>query len=389
MSANSPNSPSLSSTSSGDSDVPITFDLGEIAQTNHVANAVAETEEKSDDVEGEIAVADGEFNEPTQAPVQHLSDIDAHVMMVLSSRRKENRTMKERRDLLFSFVFGRSTSHLSSFFHPALADDHDLSILNNSLMKCRVRKHDCRMAFIGNSLFQLWMILQKSDDIKSDDKSLKPSRENTEATQIKNLRHFIGDITKRYHFEKVNKTTKKHRIVSSSGKASEFLQDEFLLNNPNWFKEIHPSSCPLCNHNSIVAFEKDEDIVNEVSRLKADYTTKLQEFSKLPPSKQSKGTKPKMPVFPKQHMICMCSVNRCRDVTSGRGCINCEGAVKLGMKLNFDVETAETQCNMCRCSCTAFFERMKWTKLKAQVELDNAEKKKAIHAARMEKAAGK
>ena len=108
----SANSPSLSSTSSGDSNVPISFDLGEIARTNHVANtsiedkhnAVVESEEKSDEVEREI-VAEEEFEEPAQAPV-HLSDIDAHVKMVLSSRRKENRTMKERRDFLFSFVFG-------------------------------------------------------------------------------------------------------------------------------------------------------------------------------------------------------------------------------------------------------------------------------------------
>ena len=82
-------------------------------------------------------------------------------------------------------------------------------------------------------------------------------------------------ISNRYNFDRVNATDKKQRSVNTQSKVGEFIQDEFARNNPDWFKRILSSPCPLCNHNSLVAHEKDKEILNEINLLKEHWKKRM------------------------------------------------------------------------------------------------------------------
>ena len=370
----------------------ISFDLNELAQNaiaeknavdNNEDNAEANAEESTPDnvPEVENPLPDDLF--PT------LSAEDEHVKMVLLSRRKENGTIKKRRDLLFSFVFGTKNAHIKTFFHHSLHDNTALLNLHEDLMKCRARKHDTKKQFIGLSLFTFWMMLKKSDESKEADPNIRNTRKDSEPSQIQNLRAFIKPVNSRFEFDAVNGTDKKQRNILAQKNSGDFIQDEFVRNNPDWRNLILSSPCPLCNHNCLVPHERDEDLLDEIQAMKSSWQEANTKFHLMPPSQQNKSKKPKQPTYPKQHLICLCLVNRCRDFSSGKGCLNCESSVKSGMKLSYNPQTDNSNCKMCQCSCTAYFKRIEWNKLKSQVEVDKREKARETKEEAMKAAAGK
>ena len=375
------------STSSNEDDVPISFDLNALAE-EHAAtqrSGQSDLEEDADEEDTENKDKDDEIQENL---FPNLSPREEHVKMVLLSRRKENGTMKSRRELLFSFVFSQNHTHLRSFFHPAMEDNLSLINLHDNLMKCRVRKHDTTKQFLGEALFVLFMLLQESDQLKDSDHSMRNTRRGSEPMQLKNLRTFFLSITNRYDFDEVNASDKKQRAILSQNKSGDLIQDEYAKNNPDWQSRIISAPCPLCNHNCVVPHERDEDILEEISNLKEEWLKKRAAFANLPPAEQEKSKKPKQPTYPKQHVLCMCMVNRCRDFTTGKGCINCKSTVKCGMKLSYNPTTGHSNCSMCKCSCSAYFKRIEWSKLKSQVEVDKEKAARDAKEKRLQEASG-
>ena len=221
------------STSSNEDDVPISFDLNALAEEHAATQRSGQNdlEEDADEEDTENKDKDDEIQENL---FPNLSPREEHVKMVLLSRRKENGTMKSRRELLFSFVFSQNHTHLRSFFHPAMEDNLSLISLHDNLMKCRVRKHDTTKQFLGESLFVLFMILQESDQLKDSDHSMRNTRRVSEPVQLKNLRTFFLSITNRYDFDEVNASDKKQRAILSQNKSGDLIQDEYAKNNPDW-----------------------------------------------------------------------------------------------------------------------------------------------------------
>ena len=87
--------------------------------------------------------------------------------------------------------------------------------------------------------------------------------------------------------------------------------------------------------------------------------------------------------------MCMCIVSRCRDFHTGKGCFNCEVSVKIGIKPSFDPMSGAVECNVCNCNCKAYFLRSNWSKLKAQQDVDSAQKAIEKKESIMKQAAGK
>ena len=370
----------------------VSFDLSHLVHTTpdtEVAQLLGQPTQQSsngDEDDDDDNDNDDESQASSTKSLQ-LSPEDLHVQMVLKSRRKENNSIKFRRDLLFSFVLGPSCRKcLQDFYHPKMATNAALISLNKDVIGCRVRKHDTKKDFIGDCLFHLWKFLQESDELYKDDRSRRATSSNVQPLPIKNLRAFINKILTRFKFESVNSTDKKQRSITAKNKVGDFIQDEVLQDNPKWMEDIRPTPCPLCNHNAIIPHENENDIRKETAELQSQYKAETSAYYSLTPANQKKNKPPKMPSFPKQHMICMCLVNRCVDFSTGRGCINCQAAIKCGMKLSFDPHTGQSKCPMCMCTCTAYFEKMKWTKIRAQSDVD---KQKAMHDDKMTRAAGK
>ena len=385
-----------SSDTSSDNENPISFDLNKLADEYDSYSMPTQIEIQTqndiitqDDQDMTENIHDGkEDSDNTDSVSSNLSARDEHVKMVLLSRRKENGTMKIRRDLLFAFVFSQNHTHMRSFFHSSMADNKSIINLHDKLMKCRVRQHDTTKQFLGESLFTLFKLLHESDTLKDEDPSTRNIRRGSEPVQIKNLRAFFLTITNRYDFDEVNASDKKQRNIVSQNKSGSLIQDEYAQNNPDWKQRILPSPCPLCNHNCLLPHECDSDILKEITILKDEFLVKQSNFTKLSPTEQAKTKKPKQPVYPKQHIICMCVINRCRDYTTGKGCINCESTVRCGMKLNYNPVNGHSNCKMCQCPCTAYFKRIEWSKLKAQVEVDKEKKAIELKETQMRKAAG-
>ena len=272
---------------------------------------------------------------------------------------------------------------LLTFFHPTLHDDPSLLELSEVLWACRARRHDIKNAFVAKSLFTLWTKLEESDALRDSDPNQRPSR--TETTQIHEFRKFVQEIIKQFQIDNANVTKKKPISMRKDG---QFIQDEFAQSNPNWPDIVNTSPCPACGHQTLVAHEKDSDIIEEIAVLRDEYTKQMHAFVQLAPSKQKMSKKPKTPVYPKQHMMCMCSVSMCKDYRTGKGCINCEQTVQCGQLLSFH-KNGKSKCDVCQCACVAYFKRVEWSKLKAQEDVKKAEKAKASKAAMLKKAASK
>ena len=222
----------------------------------------------------EVVIANNEKPSEEEEDLEEpISELDQHIRLVFLSRRDENKNLKYRRDLLYSFVLGPALqTHLHKFFHLALKDSSDISELHDKLMATRVKKHRMTSTFVAESMFSLWMVLRKSDalkdqDLVADDTAKRPSRHQEDLGPIKELRSFVKGIIKRKMFDDAKETKKKERKPSTSSTISDFVQDEFAHANPSWIKLIKPTACPLCNHNSIVPHEKEADIIKENKKI--------------------------------------------------------------------------------------------------------------------------
>ena len=298
-----PPSPNGSSNSSDGSGSPIEFDLSHLTtqpEGEKVDTTTATTLEKEN------------VKDLSEVPEAKLGEFEKHLREVLSSRKKENRKVGDRRKLLFDFVwnFSRTTNspHLRDFFHHSLAQHPIIQSLNDNLMQRRVRKHDCSNDYIASQLFKLHHLVTKSDQAHKDCPENRPRRSSVkEAEPLVNFRSFIAGIKQRYDDDRLAQKVKSQRRISSAPpKSHPMFHDDFARARPGWRKEIFSTPCPGCGHNSLVKYDKDEEVYEQVSKLRGIFTEANLRYARLTPSAQAVTKKPKNPVYPKQRMICMC-----------------------------------------------------------------------------------
>ena len=325
-----------------------------------------------------------ETDQNTAEAFPDLSEGSKHVQMVLLSRRKENMTLKFRRDLLFSFLWcAKGSLGIRSYFHTSMEKDAILTAWHAKLFQCRVKTHMTNNDFVGRGLFALWMKLKESDNAKKKDTNSRQTRPgNSEPEPVKKLRKLVDTILKRYTFEKASSGTKKpRRIPDSTPKSDPLCHDNFACDNKNWRKNVFPSPCPACDHHSICKFDKDEFIISENLKKRATFIEANLEFTRLGPTKQASSKKPKAPHMVRQRMICMCVLNQCVDYNTGKGCLNCQKTRATGAPLIMDPKTGSPSCPMCSCTCMAFFFRNDWTKLKVQTAIEKKKESNIVENA--------
>ena len=334
----------------------ISFDLSHLTTTVTESPSVATANNQTISQTQDSPNEEQTQNDPD--PFPELSEGSKHVQMVLLSRRKENMTLKDRRALLFSFLWGaKGALGIRSYFHSSLENDEILRAWHSKLFDCRIRTHMTNNEFVGRGLFALWMKLKESDNAKKNDTTARQTRPgNPEPEPIRKLRKFVDVILKRYTFEKASNGAKKpRRIPDSTPKSDPLCHDNFARDNPHWRKNIYPSPCPACNHHSICKFDKDDYIVNENLKKHSTFTEANIAYARLGPTKQASTKKPKAPHMVRQRMICMYVLNRCIDYNSGKGCLNCSKTRATGASLIMDQNTGTPSCPMCKCQCMAFF----------------------------------
>ena len=283
------------------------------------------------------------------------------------------------------------TYTLRSLFHPDMKDNTVISELDRDLNKAKARAHDAKNEFIAGSLLSLYRLIEESESLP------RKTRSTEVPTPIKNIKEFFRKVQDRIESDKLIKSSKKkmpRKINTSGARGSikgDYVQEEIAADRPFWFKDIYPHPCPLCNHCSVVPHQKNEDIVNETHCIMASYRTALAEYNLLSKSQQRLIKAPKVSTFPKQFVACMCIANKCLDFRTGKGCINCAAMVRCGLPIEYDPVTMTSSCAMCRCTCTAYFTKDKWSKLKSHHDIDAMEKSKEREkqTMKMEKAAGK
>ena len=127
--------------------------------------------------------------------------------------------------------------------------------------------------------------------------------------------------------------------------TDETLQEELARTNPNWPSLIqHGMKCPCCDHGVLVPTRPIAEIEKECKEICAEYDRKVRN-----------GKKPKMPVYPKIAYMCMCRVNTCHDIETGKGCIKCKERAKLGLPSLFDGVKRAMLCDHCQCKCEITF----------------------------------
>ena len=153
-----------------------------------------------------------------------------------------------------------------------------------------------------------------------------------------------------------------------------------------WAKCLEPFPCPKCSHSNVISVIPIKKLVEQYSLLDVNYKNKLQEYKekvqaaslKKDGSRQLKPAKlynePKKPTCPKQYMVCMCCVSKCRNIVDGRGCHHCAGLAKNGIKIPFNVKLAECECALCCCNCDIKFPKTSWQSIATQLEQERDEK---------------
>ena len=370
---------------------PITFDL------NHLL-----TEHRNSFQPSQPGVTSNDEDEPDAAPEPDLTEVpdselnptDRHVREVMRTKRKENLKVSDRIKILFGFVWNCSNTskspHLRDYFHHSLGNHPLMESIHSTLMRRRLRKHDCKGDFLASELFKLYFLLKKSDEARDNDNDSLPRRAvRKEADALLKFRGYITAIIQRHDDEKIVEKSKKDKKVSSAPpRSNPMFHDDFARSRPKWRNEIFSTPCPACGHNSLVKYDTDKSIYNEVSKLRGSYTAANIQYAKLVPSVQATTKKPKHPNYPKQRMICMCVHYRCEDIHSGKGCPNCTKTASLNMALSFNPMTGTNDCPLCQCKCTLFFNKSDFHKLKAQEEVQR-DKARDTKAEEMRKAAGK
>lgn len=379
---------------------PIEFDLSHI----HIPHVHPGQEQPEQPEAGTITLyqqeetGENEEAEETQEETpeeENLSVDEIYVKTTLGSKVSENGNIKTRRDLLYAFVLTQKNPQLNLYFHCGLKDDPGLIDLEDRLWKTRVKKYKSSAAWIADGIFDMWMLLKKSDEMKQHDLiSPNPSQRRSnrnggteEPAPVTRLRQHIEGLLKRKAQDDSKKSNKLVRKVQSQSKAGDFIQDKFAMENPHWQEIIKSTPCPCCDHTSLVSVKDEAILLQETHDLKQSYKNAMLDFARLGATAQKSTKKPKMPTFPNQVMMCMCVINRCVDFSTGRGCVTCQQKAKT-TPLYMDPVTGQSQCEMCKCNCVAYFDRMNWSKVKAQTETEKAEKAKQKKEAEMKKAAG-
>ena len=134
-----------------------------------------------------------------------------------------------------------------------------------------------------------------------------------------------------------------------------------------WAYCIQPYPCPKCGHTNVVSVQSETTYAENISKTAYEYeqqvklyndevraaTYRLNGQKRIVPLKVP--TPPKKPNLPKQMMVCMCCVTKCRNIVDGRGCHHCSSLVKNGIQVPFNSRKGKCECGFCSCPCRIMF----------------------------------
>ena len=129
-------------------------------------------------------------------------------------------------------------------------------------------------------------------------------------------------------------------------------------------------------------FELDPSEVSKATtKMRAEFEKAMARYNSLTKKGKEGLTKPAMPTYPQVHYICMCSFNKCRNLKTGEGCINCEVTVAAGMEVPYSYAEAKCMCPVCSCPCNKYFPKSKRKDILVHVRMALLEEKATQKAA--------
>ena len=135
----------------------------------------------------------------------------------------------------------------------------------------------------------------------------------------------------------------------------------------------------MCNHYLVCPIETDAKIKLKNRDKNKKYTIAKAVWELE--GKQTKSSAPRKPKYISQQLACMCIVSKCRDSTTGRGCIQCESIAKSFGYVPYNAMGTTCICEVCACNCRFLFDRNNHSKLERDIVSDRrfrTEKSKGV-----------
>ena len=308
------------------------------------------------------------------------------LLTFMSGAKKENGNLSSRTTIIMSFCPQKTKINVQQFFPEFMHSNFIFDDLTKFYRKAvTYRASHFRSVECAEILLKLWHLVQIKDNHSqsSKDSSQKDSR------AVARFREYINHCLKRIRSDDENDMkNKRKRNLFRHGK-NQLQENVVSKEGTNWYKRIDPHPCPKCNHGNIISLIPIETLVEEFSLLDMQYKEQMEEYNaemyrsnfKKDGGKRKYPTKPSEPprktAFPKQTMICMCSVSKCKNIVDGRGCHHCNGLSKSGIAIPFNIKKAECECALCKCECDVQFSKSHWQSIAAQAEEERDIEKQA------------
>ena len=306
------------------------------------------------------------------------SESEEQVLLTfMSGAKKENGNLAFRTSIIMSFCPSKTKIKVEQFFPSFMHSNFLFDDLTKFFRKALTyRPSHFRSIECAEILLKLWHLVQ----IQDDRFKTMPDSFQKDSRPVAKIREYVnGCLTRISADSEYELKNKRKRNLYRQGKNN-VQANVVSKEGNNWYKRIEPHPCPKCNHGNIVSLVPIETLVEEFSLLEMQYKEQMEEFNsdmyratfKKDGGKRKHPTKtgdpPRKPSFPKQTMICMCSVSKCKNIVDGRGCHHCNSLSKSGIQIPFNITKAVCECALCKCDCDVQFSRSSWQSIAAQAE---------------------
>ena len=298
------------------------------------------------------------------------------LLQFLKTSKKENYNMAYRRELIMSFNSSKTKINPQQHFHESIVNNSLFDSLKKFYRKALTyRENSWRVDECAEIINKLWRLVQLQDEHKN-----QQSLEHTKDSRpVQSLRSFIKPCLDRIATDEeiVHRNTRKRNQFKTGNNV---IQEGIVSKEgTKWTTRIEPHTCPKCNHTNVVSVRSVEDLVLEFSKLDSQYNEDLKQYEnevlaatyRIDGKKRKKIKKidePRKPSFPKQMMVCMCGVTKCKNIVDGRGCHHCNGLAKNNIQIPFNVKKAVCECALCKCDCNIEFAKTSWQSIATKVE---------------------
>jgi hypothetical protein len=340
---------------------------------------IEEEEEGKEEKEEEVVEVVKEIEEEVEIVEEKKEGDDLRDMLhfVMRSKMGQNMKMDERRKILRSFV--ATDARLGTYFHASVGNDPRLAEIESFLRQCKKSDSLLTVEVTADHLMVLGDLLEESDLVNNH------RRGRNEATPIKLLRKYTAGVRARAVAE-VGKTKagavkggicvkKRNFRKNNHNEMGELIQARVLRTEKrtwtNSIDTVHP--CPYCGHELVYCMSSAEDHAELVLAANEKWKKMLEDWRI---AGSNKKTKPRKPAQPKRMMACMCVVQKCHSIDTGKGCQVCRNFVTNGVKVPFDYNLMKCSCGVCQCKCSAVFRREDWELIYAQVQMNKKEKER-------------